>query len=212
VEVSSPHHVDFFGGRAAELHSPNKASVAGGLKAQLKSPIYASVYGGLLAKLKSDGVAAVSGRHAVLSGTTAEVKAYEVASLSSGQRTVVQSADETSVTATEKLALGGRELHASAGARVHVSAPAARFVGTDAVSVRCGEDGAEAGMLLMNGSHVWLKADNGSNVIEMANNEILLKPGGNAFLVVSRDQLQAGRYLTVRRTETRIRSRRLNLC
>jgi len=144
VKVLTPHKVSVFGATAVGLSSLHKVSIKGAWDASLKSIGNAKVYGVLAVAIKSLGAVGIKGKVVSSAGDFVEMKAKQIAAVSSKKDAILQAKEKASVNASQ-VSIGGGSVHVSGDDvltlhskdRVELEAEAqAEIAGTDSVEVR----------------------------------------------------------------------------
>ncbi len=206
VQTTAGHKYEAFGTMGAYLSSPKKVALEGGLRAGVYSAVSAKLYGAMIAGVKSEAVAKVSAPLIGLSGDYVEMRAKQIAGVSSTHKVVVQSGGDVGVDA-QAIAMGADTVSIGAATEAKVMSEGDSYLQASVMAAMyAGSNWATAeSKVLCLGDQV-LVQNNANGRIELRENLIRLNPGGSWNLIVEPDRLECGQFM-VRRSETTIRGR-----
>lgn len=199
IKLTTPSKVSLFGRNGVSLSTLWKASIKGGWEASLKSIGNTNVYGVLGVSIKSLGLVGIKGKAASVAGKLVELKADNVAAVSSKQAVVVQAKEKAGINAPE-LALGGASVHASAENELTLHSKEVVRVQSDAHIEIAATDRIDAHADQEMALHV------GDTRVDISSDRVRMTAGTQLDLRIEPGSIVAG-SVTVRRNETVVRGR-----
>lgn len=203
IKLLTPSKVSIFGRNGVSVSTLWKASIKGAWEASMKSIGNAKVYGVLGVSIKSLGLVGIKGKVASVAGKLVELKADNIAAVSSKQTVAVQAKEKAAINAPD-LALGGAHVHASAEDELTLHSKAMVRMQSDAqIEVRAAEAidiGSDQDVVV----HV------GDTRVEVDGDKIRMTAGTQLDLRIEPGSIVAG-AVTVRRNETVVRGPRIIL-
>lgn len=199
IKLMTPSKVSIFGRNGVSVSTLWKASIKGAWEASLKSIGNAKVYGVLGVSIKSLGLVGIKGKATSVAGKLVELKADNVAAVSSKQSIVVQAKEKAGINAPD-LGLGGAHVHASAENELTLHSKEVVRVQSDAQIEIAAAEQIDAHADQEIALHV------GDTRVEINGDRVRMTAGTQLELTVEPGSIGAG-AVTFRRNETVIRGR-----